>query len=141
MQVDQAAWKRLTTRTALLEDAVEILLDQNAGLIGAVQIIAKRLGHGFGADPMCAALCGPAMRPRIMDGTQIESLPEGLPGFYQLALDVMPDAAKAEYDRQSKTFSELRKLRREREMRRLGVSVKTSPGGGALGGATDGPQF
>jgi hypothetical protein len=137
-QAESDRIKRLAKRVALLEDAVEILLDQNAGLIAAVQKICKRLGASAATgthDPMCIALVGPGMRPRVIDMTQIESIPDGLPGFHALVLAQLPETERVEYDRLSRVFKDLRRLREERQ---LGIGVK-APGGGAPGAHMPGP--
>jgi hypothetical protein len=130
---------KLAKRVGAAEEIIEIQADQIAGLLACCQMLAKRSGFSGQSDPMTVALVGPGMRPRVFDGTQIESLPQGIPGFYDLCIERMPAEEKADFERRKKIFSILRKDREEREKRRVSC-VNKSPGGGAPG-ASHGPSL
>ncbi len=115
MQIDQAAWKRLTKRVGMLEDIIENMSDWNAGLYACLRILCKRHGSAVGADAMCALMCGPGCRPRVLpDGIPAEDIP----GYYQVALSTLVAEAKEEFNRRQSVHQDVRKMREERLARK-----------------------
>jgi hypothetical protein len=126
MQIDQATWKRVTKRIALLEDALENLNDWNQGLYLCLKMLARRNGSACGTDPMCVLMCGPGSRPRVIpDGISSEEIP----GFYKLAEKMLTGDAALEFARRQNVLSELRQMREER----LARQAKLSPPPGSRG--------
>ena len=121
--------KRVTKRLGVTEELLEVQNEQICGIFRAIQILAKR-NSNFGADAMAAFLVGPEFQPIV--------LPDGIgevDGVHAVALGQLTEEQHAERMRKTQLFSQVRKMRDEREARRLrglGV-VKKSLGGGAPG--------
>lgn len=133
MQIDQAVWKRVTKRIAILEDAIDNLNDWNLGVYLCLKMVARRNGSACGTDPMSVLMCGPGSRPRIIpDGIP----PEEIPGFYTMALRMLGSEAALEFARRQNVLSVLREMREERLARQAKLSPppgSRGPGGG-MGG-------
>lgn len=133
MHIDDATWKRITKRLALLEDTIESLNDWNQGVYACLRMLARRNGSACGSDPMCVLMLAPGSRPRVLpDGIAGDDIP----GFYALALKMLPAEAAAEFTRRQTILWELRQMREERLARKgkLSPPPKTPPpGGGMLG--------
>lgn len=133
MHIDDTTWKRMTKRIALLEDAVENQNDWNQGVYTCLRMLARRNGSTCGTDPMSVLMLAPGSRPRVLP----DGIPhEDIPGFYNLAVQLLTVEAAAEYARRQAVLFELRQMREERLARKSKLSPppkNPSSGGGMLG--------
>jgi hypothetical protein len=132
MNIDPAIWKRVTKRIALIEDAIENMNDWHQGVYACLRMLARRNGSTCGTDPMSVLMLGPGSRPRVLpDGIPSEDIP----GFYNLAVKMLPGETAAEYVRRQSILWELRQMREERLARQAKISPPpNNPPGGGMGG-------
>lgn len=127
MYIDDATWKRVTKRLALVEQALENVNDWNVGVYEALRTLARRHGATCGADPMCQLMLGPGSKPRV--------LPVGIgepPGVYKIALQMLTPEEVAELFRRQGVLLELRLMLEERLAKKGKQSPKSPPSGGGM---------
>lgn len=133
MQVDDATWKRLTKRLAILEELAEIQAENTANIIRAIQLICKRLPRPAGSsDPFDMILVGPADKPAVLPPGLAEELNSPV---WKWAVGKLSQEEADELHSRLQLIHVLRKMRSDREARKVSgrVSCVKSPGGGAPG--------
>lgn len=134
MQVDEAVWKRLTKRLAILEEQAEVEAENTANIIRAVRLLAKLQTRPAGStDPMAVLMMGPANRPTVLPPGLSEEL--NCP-VHRWAVENLSHEEREIFNLRARLLWELREMRAEREARKKVMSdscVKKSPGGGAPG--------